>query len=231
MALDSLETSLHDESPFISIEEALSKTETLEYPNSYLKSAVEFLAGNESYSGHSDSMSSQGDLIVDAIARKTNGNQYDLIVDDTSKIVRGIACEADYNLENIHLNQKCVSIQLLEQETGHYFIYFESKKKIIARTVIITVPIAQLQKRKIEMNFIPESKWSLIDKLPVAHFANVFVLLEQTIPFDENTWYIPTKDENDLVQPFRTVRMDRSIHETRGKTLLHFMTVGENAKD
>ena len=97
----------------------------------------------------------------------------------------------------------------------------------------MTVPIAQLQKRKIEMNFIPESKWNLIDKLPVAHFANVFVLLEETIAFDGNTWYIPTGtfDSGDLVQPFRTVRMDRFIHKTHGKTLLHFMTVGENAKE
>lgn len=228
MALDSLETSLHDDSPFISIEEALSNKE-IKYPNSYLKSAVEFLAGNESYSGHSDAMSSQGDLIVDAIARKTNGDEYDLIVDDTSKIVNGIASQADFSLENVNLNQKCVSIQYNE-EIGNYFIDFDSKKKVIAKSVIITVPIAQLQKRKIEMNFIPESKWNLIDKLPTAHFANVFVLLEETIAFDENTWYIPTFDTDDLVQPFRTVRMDRYIHKTFGKTLLHFMTVGENAK-
>ena len=229
MALDLLETSLHDDSPYISIEEALSKTE-MKYPNSYLKSAVEFLAGNESYSGHSDASSSQGDLIVDAIARRTNGDQYDLIVDDTSKIVRGIASEGDYCLENVHLNHKCILIEFDEQ-TGNYLITFDSTKNVIAKTVIVTVPIAQLQKRKIEMNFIPESKWSLIDKLPVAHFANVFVLLEESIPFDENTWYIPTINENDFVQPFRTVRMDRFIYETHGKTLLHFMTVGEHAKD
>ena len=229
MALDSLETSLHDDSPFISIEEALSNKE-MKYPNSYLKSAVEFLAGNESYSGHSDATCSQGDLIVDGIARKTNGDQYDLVVDDTSKIVHGIANEAGFNLENVYLNQKCKSIKYNEKN-GNYSIYFDSGKTIISKSVIMTVPIAQLQQRKIEMNFIPESKWNLIDKLPVAHFANVFVLLEETIQFDQNTWYIPTGTFDDIIQPFRTVRMDRFIHETHGKSLLHFMTVGENAKE
>ena len=229
MALDSLETSLHDDSPFISIEEALSNKE-IKYPNSYLKSAVEFLAGNESYSGHSDATCSQGDLIVDGIARKTNGDQYDLVVDDTSKIVHGIANEAGFNLENVYLNQKCMSIKCNEK-IGNYSIYFDSGKTIISKSIIMTAPIAQLQQRKIEMNFIPESKWNLIDKLPVAHFANVFVLLEETIQFDQNTWYIPTGTFGDINQPFRTVRMDRFMHENHGKSLLHFMTVGENAKE
>ena len=62
----------------------------------------------------------------------------------------------------------------------------------------------------------------MIDLMPWAHFANVFVLVEDS-SLPDTTYYLPIDDQN----PFRSVRR---IHDFPRSSVLHFMTIGSNAK-
>ena len=62
----------------------------------------------------------------------------------------------------------------------------------------------------------------MIDLMPWAHFANVFVLIEDS-SLPDTTYYLPIDDQN----PFRSVRR---IHDFPTKSILHFMTIGSDAK-
>jgi len=218
MALDRLEKS--NEQNSISIREALTQKINYQYPtDDYLSSAVQYLVGNEGYTGFDDAHSSHGDTITTELLYKENGERIDLVVDDTARIVTGIANEEDYPLDTVKFNYRLVAIN---QTDDYYTCHFENGKIIEAKSIVLTVPISQLQQRKIAIDFIPESKWAKIDQVPWAHFANVFVLLENC-QLPKMTYYLPISDQN----PFRHVSR---VDHFDGSSVLHFMTIGEDAK-
>ena len=138
------------------------------------------------------------DFLTTELLYAENGKRLDLVVDDTSKIVSGIANETNFDLQSVLINHRLVKVT--KQATG-YDCHFDNGTVIQSKMVILAVPIGQLQKRKIEIDFISESKWNKIDRMPWAHFANVFVLVEPcTLP--DRTFYLPISEEN----PFRSVR-------------------------
>lgn len=138
------------------------------------------------------------DFLTTELLYAENGKRLDLVVDDTSNIVAGIAAETSFDLQSVHTNHRLVKVT---KQAAGYDCYFENGTVIQSKMVVLTVPISQLQKRKIDIDFISESKWNKIDRMPWAHFSNVFVLVESgTLP--DRTFYLPTSVEN----PFRSVR-------------------------
>ena len=101
-------------------------------------------------------------------------------------------------MQSVRLNHRL--IRVAKQATG-YDCHFENGTVVQSKMVILTVPISQLQQRNIDIDCISESKWNQIDRMPWAHFANVFVLVE-SCSLPDRTFYLPISEEN----PFKSVR-------------------------